>query len=138
LAKFGQTCTNLGCTRLSSVHRTVSGAQAGQAGELAALGNSPRRRDYNSSGCLMCIGLSGVPAARWPMVGRAISAGHVSRANDHQGTLDCPVCHRIVQCAMGPTVGLTKEGKKCTLFTVRCAHGQKAISAFQTKKKRLS
>jgi hypothetical protein len=29
LAKYNKTCTNLWCTGLSGVHRTVSGAQAG-------------------------------------------------------------------------------------------------------------
>jgi hypothetical protein len=40
LAKSSQTCTSLRCTGLSSVHRTVFGAQAGARDELAALGKS--------------------------------------------------------------------------------------------------
>jgi hypothetical protein len=40
LAKSSQTCTSLRCTRLSGVHRTVSGAQAGVLDEQVALGKT--------------------------------------------------------------------------------------------------
>jgi hypothetical protein len=53
-----------GSTRLSGVHRKVSGAQAGASDEHAALGKLLGRCGYKSPDYPVCIGLSGAPAAR--------------------------------------------------------------------------
>jgi hypothetical protein len=63
LAEFSQTSTNLWCTRLSGVQRTVSCAQAGLATNSSHSGIHQGRCGYNSPDCLVCTGLSGEPLA---------------------------------------------------------------------------
>jgi hypothetical protein len=69
LAKASQSCISLWCTRLSDVHRTVSGAQAGAPVNRPLSGKCWGLHGYNSPDCLVCTGLSGLPAAR-PANGR--------------------------------------------------------------------
>jgi hypothetical protein len=141
LAKFGQTCTNLGCTRqcpvprlAKPVNRSLSGIHGGATAIIhQAIQCAPD--------CPVCEPRS------WPMVGRVISSCYVRRANGHQVAPDCPVRHRTVQYAMGLMArnGWLRQRRKeithCSLSgvhqTIRCAHEQKAISAFQMKIKRL-
>jgi hypothetical protein len=47
---------------------------------------------------LKFTGLSGVPAAPTPTVGRAISRRHVDTTNGHQVAPYCPVCHGAGGC----------------------------------------
>jgi hypothetical protein len=127
LAKSNQTCTSLWCTGHCPVLRLVRPANMPLSRKFSA----PR---LYSSDCPVCIGLFGEPAAHTPMVGSAISGRRVDFANGHQAAPDCPVCHRTVRCStsvVAATVGFAIKGRKSRLFTVRCAHGQKATMAFQ-------
>jgi hypothetical protein len=134
LAKSSQTCTSLRCTGLSGVHRTVSGAQANAPDEHAALWKTLRAHVYNLSDCLVRTGLSGVPATR-PAKGRPRDQrGIHGPANGQMVTPDCPVCHMARGWQRSASPG--KEGNRA-LFTVRCAHGQKATMAFQMELQRL-
>jgi hypothetical protein len=54
--------------------------------QLGALGKRERRRGYNSPDCPVS------QRRQRPMVGRAINARHVARANGRLGTPDCSVC----------------------------------------------
>jgi hypothetical protein len=63
-----------------------------QLAEQVTLRKVLRLDGYNSSNCPVCIGLSGVLAARLATVGHAISVGHVSRTNCHQVAPHCLVC----------------------------------------------
>jgi hypothetical protein len=92
LAKSSQTCTILRCTRLSGVHRTVSGAQAGMLDELAALEKSWGVAAIIHLTVRCATGLSSEPATPAPTVGNAISGQRVARTNGHQAAPDCPVC----------------------------------------------
>jgi hypothetical protein len=154
LAKFGQIWASLGSTGLSGVHRTVSGARAGQPVSWPLLGKSPGALTNNHR-TVRCAPDS-VRCARPPTasrrstVGRTISAGDVSSAT--VGGL-----HRTVQCATGlsgvpsdqrrATVGngRLRRGRKhigdCSVSgvhrTVRCTRRQKATKAFQMEEQRL-
>jgi hypothetical protein len=125
LAKFGQTCTNLGSTgqcpvpRLAEpVNRPLSGIRWGAA---AIIHQTVRC----APDCPMCQ-----PRA-WPTASHAIIDYHVCRANGHYVASDCLVRHRTVQCIMEPMAvsdQLCKERKEiahCSLsgvhWTVSCA-----------------
>jgi hypothetical protein len=119
------------------VHRIVSGAQAGARDELAALGKSWGSHDQT----VRCATrLFGEPATLASTVGSE-SAGDVWPAP----TVTTP--HRTVQCAKGvvdATIGFARKGRiphtvHCPMVhgTVRCAHEQKAIIAFQMELQRL-
>jgi hypothetical protein len=115
------------CIGHCPVLRLVHPANRPLSGKLSA------SRLY-SSDCLVCIGLFSEPAAHTPTVGSAISGRRVDFANGHQAASDCPVCHRTVRCSTSvvtATVGFARKGRKSHMFTVRCAHGQKATMAFQ-------
>ena len=124
----------------SGVHQTVTGAQAGALSKLVAFGKNSGRHDYNSPDYLVCTGLSGVPATR-PANDRPRDQW-VTRAstNSHTVAPDCPVCHG----GSWLMVGFARRGRKSRIVrclmvhrTFRCAHGQKATSAFQMELKRL-
>jgi hypothetical protein len=62
LAEFSQTSTNLWCTGLSCVHRTMSCAQASPATNSSLLGIHRGHCGYNSPDCPVCTGLSDEPS----------------------------------------------------------------------------
>jgi hypothetical protein len=93
------------CPGWPSVNRPLSGSSWGHC-------------YYKSPNCPMCTGLSGAPAARLTNGRRAISAGHVSQANDHQVASDCLVCQVAEGWQRSASPG--KEGNHL-LFTVQCA-----------------
>jgi hypothetical protein len=108
-----QTCTSLGCTGLSGVHQTVSGAQASVLDELAALEKSWGSRDYNSSDCSVCQ-----PHQR----STAQSAGVAWR----EPTLTR--LHRTVRCAtrvVAAMVGFARKGRRP--HTVHCPVGHQTV-----------
>jgi hypothetical protein len=89
---------------------------------------------------LKFTGLSDELAAPAPTVSSAISGRRVASANGHQAAPNCPVCHRTIRCAKGAvatTVGFARKGRRSHLFTVWCAHRQKATIAYQMKLQRL-
>jgi hypothetical protein len=117
------------------------------SGELAALGKRLTTYNYNSPGCLVCIGLSGEPT-----VDRANGRPHDpretrGRANGRKGAPDCPVCtgqcpvrQRLQDCN-GRLRQIRKEIRtgQCPVVhrTVRCARRQKARIAFLECSQRL-
>ena len=118
LAKSSQTCTSLRCTGLSSVHRTVSGAQAGVLDELVALRKSWGSRGYNSPDYPVCTRLSDMPAAR-PANGQPRDQrAPRGSANGQQVAPDCPVCHEASgwQRSASPK----KEGHRALFIVVWC------------------
>jgi hypothetical protein len=128
LAKSSQTCTSLRCTRLSGVHRTVSGAQTNMPlfGKTQHVAVITHWTVWCAPDCL-------VSQPRQLSVAR--SAGDTSTS---------PMVtrlHRTPRCATGPvatTVGFAGKGRKlhtvyCSVVhrTIRCAHEHKATMAFQ-------
>jgi hypothetical protein len=99
LAKGSQTCTSLWCTRLSRVHRKVSGARLAHSLNMLRSKKMPGHRGYNSSDCPVC------QLRAQPTVSHVISGCHVCPTNGNHAAPDCPVCHRIVWCALGPEAG---------------------------------
>jgi hypothetical protein len=138
LVTSSQTCTSLRCTGLSGVHRTLhrtmSGAQAGARGELAALGKSWRSRDYNSLDCPV-----------WQP--RPLQRSATRSLGDTWTSPMVTRLHRTLRCATGAMdamVGFARNGRKLRIVqcpvvhrTVRCAHRQKATMAFQMELQRL-
>jgi hypothetical protein len=132
------------------VHRTVRCApetQAGQAGEQSALRNSQRRHNYNSPDCPVCTGLSDVLAARLAngrprdqRLPHQPSQPSLGCTGLSSAPPKCPVCHGANDSQRSASQR-RKEIAHCSMssvhWTVRCARGQKAISAFQMKIKRL-
>jgi hypothetical protein len=131
-----QQSTCCGCTGLSGVHRTVSGASAARLGNSQLLGINWALR-------LKFTGLSGEPTAPAPTVGSAISGRRVAWANGQ-------LAHRTVRCAKRSegqrSASPEKEGdrapdKHCSFpvvhRTVRCTNRQKARMACQMKLQRL-
>jgi hypothetical protein len=129
------------------VHRTIRCApdsvrcQAGAPGDQAALRKKLGRRNYNSPDCPVCQ-----PRA-WLTVGYLINYATCAQPTVTR-------LHRTIRCATGlfgvpwdkrlATVGFTKQGIKsrtvhCPVVyrTVRCAHGQKSIKAYQMELQRL-
>jgi hypothetical protein len=134
LIKSSQTCTSLRCTGLSTVHRTVSGAQAGSAAKSLLSGISEGTVAKNHRTIRWCTRLSGEPTAPAPTISNAISGRRVARANGHQATPDCPVRHGD----QGLNGRLRQKRKEighysCPVVhrTVRWANRQKARIAYQ-------
>jgi hypothetical protein len=75
------------------VRRTVSDAQAGTPANRLLSGKCWGHRDYNSSDCPMCTGLSGVPAARLANGRPRDQRVTCGLANGQKVAPDCPVCH---------------------------------------------
>jgi hypothetical protein len=128
LAKSSQTCTSLRCTGLSSVHRTVSGAQAGVLDELVALRKSWGSRGYNSPDYPV-----------WQLRLRQRSTAQSDGDAWTSPTVTSP--HRTIRCAKGTvaaTIGFARKGREshtvpCPVVhrTIQCAHGQKTTMTFQ-------
>jgi hypothetical protein len=113
LATSSQTCSILWCTELSGVHRSVSGAQVGAPGELAALGKSKRSSAliHRTVRCGSCAHSNGRPHDQWATRGlRQQSQGHTKLSGVPRG--------RWLQRLASPE----KEGNH-TLFTVRWCTG---------------
>jgi hypothetical protein len=146
LAKYSQTCTNLRCTGLSGVHRTVSGAQAGSVVNslLSGIAEGTTAKIHRTFRCApdcpVCTGLSGEPTMPVPMVGSAINGRRVARANDHQAAPDYPVC-QVDRGFNGRLRQRRKEIVHCSCpvvhHIVRCANRQKARIAYQMEIQRL-
>jgi hypothetical protein len=129
------------CTRLSGVHRTMFGAQAGASGEQAALGKIEH--------------VVAIILRTFRCASRALGQHSTTRSADT--TCARPTVtrlHQAVRCATGLSsvpwdqrlamVGFTKQGRESHTFhcpvghrTVRCVHGQKAIRAFLMEEQRL-
>jgi hypothetical protein len=103
LAKSSQTCTSLRCTGLSSVHRTVSGAQAGSAAKLPLSG-------IGEGVVAKITGLSG-------------------GAPDYSVSQQCPRQQSEARSASDawpePTVTRPHRTIRCAPDTIRCAKGTK-------------
>jgi hypothetical protein len=131
LAKSSRTCTSLRCTTLSSMHQTMSGAQAGKVTGVMAIIHQTVR----------CAPDCPVNQSRPRHRSAAQSAGDVWPAP----TVTRP--HRTVRCAKGvvaATVGFARKGRiscivPCPVVhrAAPCAHGQKATIAFQMELQRL-
>jgi hypothetical protein len=99
-----QTCTSLPCTRLSGVHQTASGAQAGSTANslLSGIGEGAVAKNHRT--VRWCTRLSGEPTAPASMVDSVISGRRVARANGHKAAQtvrcapNCPLC--TGQCPM--------------------------------------
>jgi hypothetical protein len=138
--KSSQTCTSLQCTRLSGMHRTVSGAQAGPAANLLLSGIDEGVVAKNHRTVRWRTGLSGEPTAPAPTVGSAISGRRVARANGHQAAPDCTV-RQGDRRLNGRLRQKRKEIGYCSCpvvhQTVRCASRYKARIAYQMEIQRL-
>jgi hypothetical protein len=128
LAKASQTCTSLRCIGLSGVHRTVCGAQAGAPASWPLSGKvvGTTTKIHRTVWCA-----SRAPSQRLA----ARSAGDMwtspTVTRPHY-TVWCATR------PMAATVGFTKQGREsrtiqCPMVhrIVQCAHGQKATRAFQ-------
>ena len=133
-------------TRLSGVHRTVSGApdQRGANQPLSGFSPATSAKIHRTVRCAPDCPVSQRSAG--PTVGRAICAGHVAEPTARRG-------HRTVRCAADmsgaptalwpPTVNCAIYGKESGTGlsgvhrTVRCASRQKARSAFLNCSQRL-
>jgi hypothetical protein len=127
LAKSSQTCTSLWCTGLSGVHRTVSGAHSGARDELAALEKSWGSHDYNSLNCLVfhqTVRRASCACANDRLRNQRATRGPCQQSPGRTG-LSGVLRGAWLQQSTSPE----KEGD-CALFTIRCAHGQKATIAF--------
>jgi hypothetical protein len=138
LAKFGQIWASLGSTGLSGVHRTVSGARAGQPVNwpLSRKSSGAQAKNHRTVRCAPDSVRCARPptASRRSTVGRAISAGHVSSAT--VGGL-----HRAATVGNGRLRHGRKHIGDCSvsgvLRTIRCTRRQKATRAFQMEEQRL-
>jgi hypothetical protein len=127
LAKYSQTCISLRCTGQCPVPKLLPWRTDRSRKNSA-------RRDYNSPDCPVS---QQRPRQRstTQLAGDAWTSPMVTRP------------HRTVRCATSAaaaTVSFARKGRKshtvpCPVghWTVRCAHGQKAIMAFQRKLQRL-
>jgi hypothetical protein len=97
LAKSSHTCTSLRCTRLSGVHRTVSGAQAGTPANRT-LSEKTQRIVAIFHRTVWCAPDCPMSQSRQPTVGCAISGRHVDFTNGRKVTPDYPVCHEGRGC----------------------------------------
>jgi hypothetical protein len=128
-ARFSQTCTSLGCTGLSSVHGTVSGAHARQTGELATLGKRVGYYGYISLDYLVCTGLSGEPGGQWLLPAPTVGAQSMA------ATCGEPMVsrsHRIIRCAIGPVDGngqLRQKGRESRTIHYPVCTGQSGAPA---------
>jgi hypothetical protein len=116
--KYGakQICTSPWRTRLSGVHRTVSGAQAGEPKELAALGNSQSSMSKNHR-------TSGEPTSNGHLRQRSTVTRLLWVQNIRRSEAVCDVrSHQTVQCA----TGLSGAPQGQTKSTVDCSKPQQS------------
>jgi hypothetical protein len=110
---------------------------------MPLLGHNLGRCDYKSLDCPVRTRLSGAPTARQTNGRSRNQRCHVSQANSHQVTPDCPVRHRTVWCAKWLKGGNSrfcqerKEISYCSLSdvhrTVRCKRRQGRLIASHLK-----
>jgi hypothetical protein len=126
------------------VHRTLSGAQAGAATNslLSGIAKNDVAKFHRTVRSTNSVHANGRQRDQ-----RAINGRCVARANSHQAAPDCPVCTRhcpVCQGNRGCNGRLHQTRKEITQYscpvvhrTVRCAHRQKAIIAYQMELQRL-